>query len=121
MTVRERRDKLRADWKPKSAEHAAAREYLLKTWPALAAIADYKESLPQFRASVAACVRAGDRLALRKLLTHLNAAAVKLGDLASPLDPNSDTDRKALADANEVRQALEKADQEVREFVKGGS
>ena len=44
------RDKLIAEWKPKSAEHAKARDYLLKTWPAIATIPDYVESLPRIGA-----------------------------------------------------------------------
>src|SRR5262249_10470954 len=64
-----RRDKLKAEWVPKNEAHAKAREYLLKTWPAVATIADFKDSLPQIGAAVDECIKNNDRYTLRKLLT----------------------------------------------------
>jgi tetratricopeptide (TPR) repeat protein len=115
---KDRREKLKAEWKPKSDEHAKARDYLLKTWPALATIQDFSESLGTLRNAVEACKKAGDKYAFRKVLTHFNNFAVKLTDLIAPLDGNSDSDRKALKDAEKIRQEVGKLEQEVAEFVK---
>lgn len=116
--VKDRREKLRAEWKPKGDEHAKARDYLLKTWPALGTIQDYKESLGALRNAVDACKKAGDKYAFRKLSSHFNNFAGKLNDLIAPLDGNSDSDRKALEDAKAVREFVGKLEQEVAEFGK---
>jgi tetratricopeptide (TPR) repeat protein len=117
--VKARRDKLREEWKPKSEEHAKAREYLLKTWPALGTVQDFKESLGALRTAVDTCKKAGDKYAFRKLLAEFNAAVVKVNGLTEALDPNSETDRQARMDAQTVREVVGKLEQELAEFVKG--
>ena len=116
--VKARRDKLKAEWAPKNADHAKARDYLLKSWPALATVQDLKDSLPQVRNAIDACKKADDRHAVRKFLTVVSDFAVKLNDLVAPLDANSDADRKSLADAKEVRDVVGKAETELVEFLK---
>jgi tetratricopeptide (TPR) repeat protein len=116
--VKDRRAKLQAEWKPRSDEHAKARDYLLRTWPALGTIQDYKESLGTLRNAVETCKKSGDKYAFRKVLTHFNSFAVKLTDLIAPLDGNSDSDRKALEDARMIREQVGKLEQEVADFVK---
>jgi hypothetical protein len=116
--VRPRRDKLAAEWKPKDEQHAKARDYLLKTWPAVATIQDFKDSLPLIRAHVDTCKKHGDKWTMRKLLTIFSTAAVKLNDLAAPLDASSESDRKLIADATEAGKQFAKLELELREFVK---
>lgn len=116
--IKARKDKLAAEWKPKDADHAKAREYLLKTWPAVATIGDLKESLPQLRTAIDACKKAGDRHAFRRVLGILGGFPTKLTDLIKDLDPNADADRKALTDAKGVRDVVAKIEQEVVEFLK---
>jgi tetratricopeptide (TPR) repeat protein len=118
VQVRPRRDKLAAEWKPKDEQHAKARDYLLKTWPAVATVQDFKDSLPLVLAHVETCKQHGDKWTMRKLLTIFSTAAVKLNDLVAPLDPASDSDRKLLADANDAGKQLARLEQELREFVK---
>ena len=89
-----------------------------RTWKALATIPDYKDSLPALRNAVDACKKAGDKYAMRKLLTVFNEFAAKLNGLIAPLDGNSDSDRKALEDAKTIREVVGKLEQEVAEFVK---
>jgi hypothetical protein len=119
--IKAAREKLIADWKPKSDAHAKARDYLLKTWPAVATIPDFRDSLPEVGRSIDECLKNNDRYALRKLLTIFNAAAVKLNDLAEPLDKNSDADRKLAADANKVGEALAARENAIADFLKKGS
>jgi tetratricopeptide (TPR) repeat protein len=116
--VKARREKLKAEWAPKGDEHAKARDYLLRTWPALGTIQDFKESLGTLRNAVEACKKAGDKYAFRKLLAVFNNFAVKLNDLIAPLDGNSDSDRKALEDAKAIRDQVGKLEHEVAEFLK---
>jgi len=113
------RDKLKADWKPKNDAHVKARDYLLKTWPAIATIPDFKDSLPQMGAAVEECMKNGDRFALRKLLSIFPGATVKLNELISPLDRNADTDRKLAEDASKVVETLAALENRIREFVEG--
>ena len=112
-----RRDKLKAEWKPKSEAHAKARDYLLKTWPAVATIPDFKDSLPQIGAAVDECIKNNDKLALRKLLTIFTASIVKLKELTEPLDVNSDGDRKLFKDAKDVGEAMAALENKIQEFV----
>jgi tetratricopeptide (TPR) repeat protein len=119
-TVKERKAKLAAEWKPKDAEHEKARTYMLKTWPALGSVADLKESLPQLRAAVETCKKANDRHAFRRLLGVLGGFPSKLTDLIKDLDGGSDTDRKTLADAKTVRDVVANLEKDVSEFLKKG-
>lgn len=117
--VKARKDALAAAWKVKDAAHQKARDYLLKTWPAVATIPDFKDSLPHVRAAVDVCAKHGDTWTLRKLLTVFGTAAVKLNDLVAALDPASGTDRKLFADANEVGKAMAALEADVRKRVGG--
>jgi tetratricopeptide (TPR) repeat protein len=113
------RDKLKADYKPKSPEHAKARDYLLKTWPAIATIPDFKDSLPQIGAAVEECMKNGDRFTLRKLLTIFTGSIVKLKELTDLLDQNSDSDRKLAADANRIGESMAALETRIREYLEG--
>ncbi|VTU00509.1 unnamed protein product [Gemmataceae bacterium] len=115
--VKARRDKLKADWAPKSDAHAKARDYLLKKWAAVATVPDFRDSLPDLGRAVEECKKVGDKYTLRKLLTVFTAAGVKLNDLVAPLDPNADADRKLAADAKAVAAALAALEVQITEFV----
>jgi hypothetical protein len=115
--VKVQRDKIATEWKVKDDAHQKARDYLLKTWPAVATIPDFKDSLPQLRAAVDMCKKHGDKWTMRKLLTIFSAAGPKLIELAAALDPASEADRKLLADANAAGKTLAAMEVEVRTFV----
>jgi tetratricopeptide (TPR) repeat protein len=115
--VKARRDKLRAEWKVKDEGHQKARDYLLKTWPAVASIPDFKEGLAPLRSAVDVCKKNGDKWTLRKLLALFSAAGPKLNELAAMLDPSSEADRKLAADAQNAGKVLAALEQEVRGFV----
>ncbi len=117
--VKTQRDKLKDEWKVKNDAHQKARDYLLKTWPAVASIPDFKESLPQLRAAVDVCKKNGDKWAFRKLLAIFGVAGQKLNDLAAALDPASDVDRKLAADAQSAGKVLAAMELEIRGFVGG--
>lgn len=115
--IKARREKLATEWKVKDEAHLKARDYLLKTWPAVATIQDFKDSLPQLRAAVDTCKKNGDKWALRKLLAVFSAAGPKLNDLAAALDPASETDRKLLKDATNAGKVLAALEVEIHGFV----
>jgi tetratricopeptide (TPR) repeat protein len=117
--AKNQRDKLKADYKARSPEHARARDYLLKNWPAIATIPDYVESLPRIGAAVEECMKNGDRFTLRKLLTVFTGSIVKLKELTDLLDQNSDTDRKLAADANRVGETMAALETRIREYLEG--
>jgi tetratricopeptide (TPR) repeat protein len=112
--VRARRDKLKADWAPKGDAHARAREYLLKTWPGLPP-AELEDSLKRVEAEVEVCIKSGDRLGLRKLLTVFSGALAKLSEYVAALDPAADA--KAVASANKAGQALAALEARITAFV----
>ena len=117
--VKAQRDKLKAEWKPKNAAHAKARDYLLKTWPGIATIPDFRDSLPQIGSAVEECMKNGDRFTMRKLLSIFTGSIVKLKELTESLDQNSDSDRKLAADATRVGEAMAALETRIREFVEG--
>jgi hypothetical protein len=117
--VKTQRDKLKAEWKPKNAAHAKARDYLLKTWPGIATIPDFRDSLPQIGSAVEECMKNGDRFTMRKLLSIFTGSIVKLKELTESLDQNSDSDRKLAADATRVGEAMAALETRIREFVEG--
>ena len=112
-----RRAALAAEWKVKDDAHQQARDYLLRTWPAVATIQDFKDSLPLVRAAVDVCKKNGDKWAMRKLLIAFSTAGVKLNELVTTLDPASEADRKLVADANTVGKFLPALEAELRGFV----
>jgi len=116
--VKARREKLAAEWKPKDEQHGKEREYMLKTWPALATVGDLKDSLARLRTAIDACKKAGDKHAFRRYLGILGGFPAKLTDLVKDLDPNADSVRKTLEDAKIVRELVAKIEQEVVEFLK---
>ncbi|MCS6866618.1 MAG: hypothetical protein RMJ56_02815 [Gemmataceae bacterium] len=116
--LKERRDKLAAEWKVQDAAHQQARDYLLKIWPTVATIADFKDNLDRIRAAVDTCKAKGDKLTLRKLLTIFVASRTKLQDLAAALDGTQEADRKLILDATEVGKRMAALEKEITEFVK---
>lgn len=117
--VKARKDKLAGEWKVKSEAHQKARDYLLKTWPGVQTIADFRDSAPLVRAAVEECKKNGDTWTLRKLLTVFSTAVVKLNELVAQLDPTSDADKKLLADATQVGKVMAVLEAEVRKLVEG--
>jgi len=117
-TVKAKQAKLKAEWAPKNDAHAKARTYLLKTWPTVATIPDFKESLPELAKNIDECKKHGDQYTLRKLLFIFSKAVAKLNDLIVPLDSNSDADRKLAVGANETLEVLRNKENEIQEFVK---
>src|SRR5207253_681903 len=109
--VAARREKLKAEWKPKSEEHAKARDFLLKTWPALGTVQDFQDNLPALRTNVEVCKKAGDKYAFRKLQSLFSTFAVKLDELTKTLDPNSEADRKTLDQSKTIQEVIGKLEQ----------
>ncbi|MCE9565632.1 MAG: hypothetical protein K8U57_26720 [Planctomycetes bacterium] len=117
--VKAKRDKLKAEWTPKNEAHAKAREYLLKKWPGVATIPDFKESLPELGRAVDECIKNGDKYTMRKLLTTFTAMGVKLNEQVTALDPNADGDRKLATDASMVVKVLGDLEVKLTQFVDG--
>lgn len=117
--VKARKDKLAAEWKTKDAAHQKARDYLLKTWPGVQTIADFRDSLPLIRTAVDQCKKHGDTWTMRKLLTLFSTAVVKLNDAVGQLDATAEADKKLLADAEQVSKVIAALEQEVRKLVEG--
>lgn len=117
--IKKQREKIAGEWKVKDDAHQKARDYLLKTWPAVASIQDFKESLPLVRTHVDTCKKHGDKWAMRKLLSIFSTVAPKLTELASALDPASDADKKLLKDAESAGKVLAALEVELRTFVGG--
>jgi len=117
-SIKTRREKLAAEWKPKDEQHGKEREYMLKTWPALAAISDIKDSLPRLRTAIDACKKAGDKHGFRSFRSILAGFPTKLNEMVKDLDPNADSVRKTIEDAKIVRDLVAKTETEVIEFLK---
>lgn len=115
--VKARRAKLAEEWKVKDEAHQKARDYLLRTWPAVATIPDFRDSLPQVRSAVDVCKKHGDKWTTRKLLGAFTTAGVKLNELVAALDPANDADKKLLADATNAGKVLAALEQELRTFI----
>ena len=61
--------KTQREWKLKNEAHPKERDYLLKTWPAVATIQDFKESLARVRTAVDVCKKHGRQMDATKA-TH---------------------------------------------------
>ncbi len=116
--VKDRRDKLREDWKPRNAEHAKARDLLFKTWPSLTTLAEFKRHLPEFRAAVDVCKSNSDRMGVEKLRASLPTFASKLNDLIASLDSTTEAGKQGLDDARVIHAELLKIEQEIAAFLR---
>jgi tetratricopeptide (TPR) repeat protein len=116
--IKARREKLRAEWQPRSPEHAKARDYLFKAWPGLNTLAEFRAELGNFRAAVEVCKASGDRHGLRKVLTSLPAFAGKLEEQIKALDPATEAGTKGLDDAKAVRDEMVKLEQEIQDALR---
>ena len=119
--IAQRRNKLREEWKPKSDAHARAREYLTKSWPALATIPDLRESLKPLDEAVDECIRNGDTYTFHRLVAAVAALPVKVNDLVQNLDGANETDRMTLTDAQRILEVVNAIDTKVRASLKKGS
>ena len=111
-------------WKIKNDEHQKARDYLLKTGPAVSTIQDFKDAVVKqndrdgpLRAAVDVCKKNGDKWTIRKVLVGFTAAGVKLNELVAALDASSAADKKLADDATNVGKALAALEQELRAFI----
>lgn len=118
------RDKIAAEWKVKNDEHQKARDYLTKTWPAVATIQDFKDAVVKqndrdgpLRAALDVCKKNGDKWTIRKVLVGFTAAGVKLNELVASLDASTEADKKLAADATNVGKTLAAIEQELRAFI----
>ncbi|QDU24330.1 tetratricopeptide repeat protein [Urbifossiella limnaea] len=112
--IKGRRDRLAEEWKPKSDEHAKAREYLTGTWPKAATAADLKESLPRVRTAVDVLKANGDKHALRRLGRLLAGVPAKVEELARGLEGSP----QELAGLRETAGVLARLDEEVVAFLR---
>jgi hypothetical protein len=118
------RDRIAAEWKIKNDEHQKARDYLLKTWPAVATIQDFKDAAVKqndrdgpLRAAVDVCKKNGDKWTIRKVLVGFTTAGVKLNELVAGLDASNAADKKLADDATNVGKVLAALEQELRAFI----
>jgi tetratricopeptide (TPR) repeat protein len=116
--VKTRKEKLAAEWKPKDAEHAKARDYLLKTWPALATVQDIKDSLGPLRTATDVCKKAKDKYAFRRFLGILGGFPNKLLELTKDLDPNAAGDLKILQDVKSIGEVAAPLEKDLADFLK---
>ncbi len=114
---RARRDKLQQEWKPKNETHAKARDYLLRTWPGIAAVTDHKAALPPLGSAIDTCIQHGDHYTLRRLQQHFQAALARLQQQLETLDVNSDSDRKTAEDIQSIVDALRNLEKRILEFI----
>ena len=79
--VREHLEQLEKAWNTKNAAHAAARGYLVQTWPSLSAL-ELVDNFAKARAALRICRDAGDQLTPLKVMqaTPLHAAHLKAAD-----------------------------------------
>jgi tetratricopeptide (TPR) repeat protein len=115
--VRHRRDQLRQQWQPKSETHAKSRQYLLRTWPGVATVDDFRESLPQLGAAIDECIKQGDHFTLRQLQSHFASAVDKLNQLHDALDPNRERDRQEIEQIQQLGASLAALEKKVQEFL----
>ena len=116
--VKTRKEKLAAEWKPKDAEHAKARDYLLKTWPALATVQDIKDSLGQLRTATDVCKKAKDKYAFRRFLGILGGFPNKLLELTKDLDPNAAGALKILQDVKSIGEVAAPLEKDLADFLR---
>jgi hypothetical protein len=110
-------DQLKRDWAVKSPEHAAAREFIYKTWPQLE-VNGLKAGLPEAKKAFDVCRKNGDALTPRKLLraniVH-GANLKKRQDVLKRQD--TDDNRAEWKTIGQVVEALRKLHAEVAAFV----
>ena len=116
--VKQRREALAAEWQAKSPEHAAAREFLQKTWRNASTVEQYKQASPTLKKSAELLIAQNDRYGLRALLSAIEPAYARIKQMTELLDPNSDVDRPALRELQTVVNIMLEVESATREKLK---
>src|SRR5207247_758961 len=91
--IKERRDRLAAEWKTENADQLKAREYVMNAWRAATTLAEFRAAREPLAAAAAVLTEKNDRLALRNLVASFEGAYAKLKTVTEGLDPNNELDR----------------------------
>lgn len=116
--IKAARDKLAAEWAPKTEEQKKARAYLAGPWRRAATAQEMKAALPTVRESADALTKADDRHGLRGLLASLEPAYARIKDQSDRLSGDAPADRPVLQTLQDVLTALRDIEAKARQHVK---
>lgn len=105
--------------KPADAGHAAARKFIVETWPRLATPNQVRDQLATARQSFEKCKAVGDRLAINKMQQAAVEVVARFGDELKRISDAAmdDADRKALEAFQKVNEDLIKLLKDVQDYV----
>ena len=117
-SIKAQQEKLADEWKPRGEEHARARDYLRKTWPALATVEELNDSLPWLRTAIDVCKKAADKYAIRHLRATLRRFPSELSELIKDMSTASDAGTKTFEQVQEINQFVVPLENEIAEFLR---
>jgi hypothetical protein len=112
-----RYESLKKSWEPKNDKHAAAREFIVKTWPTLE-LSKLAGSMKEVREALETCKANDDALTPRKFLFVTVGLVGKLKEQLATLDPdNNEDDRNVAKRIDELTDDLNRLVREVSDSL----
>jgi tetratricopeptide (TPR) repeat protein len=116
--VKAERDRLKAEWTPKSADHRAARDYLTRSWRNVSTASEFMEAMPRLKKATQTLIQSEDRYGLRGLLASLETAYTRIKDLTERVGGDTPSERAILQTLQEVSKTMDEIAQTAREKLK---
>lgn len=115
--LKDAREKLLAEWRPKDEDHRKARDTMRK-WGTLKSFDDYKENVYDLKRAAEVMAKKGDKLGLRKLLNTFDPAIAALGKLSSETDAATEDGAKVAKEIQSVVELIRGVEEEARESLR---
>lgn len=117
--IKAAREKLEAEWTPKTEEQKAAREYVAgNEWRGASSVEQLKAALPNLQKAADALLAANDKYGLHGMLASLEPAYTRIKEQVDLLDGDSSADRPILTELQKVLSGLQEIETKAREKLK---
>ena len=115
--LKDAREKLLAEWRPKDEDHRKARDAMRK-WGTLKTLDDYKDNVYELKRAAEVMAKKADKLGLRKLLNTFDDAYAKLGKMVTDTDATTEDGTKAVKEIQGVVDTVRGVEEGAREALK---
>ncbi|QEL14618.1 hypothetical protein [Limnoglobus roseus] len=115
--LKDAREKLLAEWRPKDEDHRKARD-VMKKWATLKTFDDYKETVFELKRAAELMARKADKLGLRKLLNTFDPAIAALGKMVTDADTTTEDGAKTVKEAQSLVDLIREIEEQARRDLK---
>lgn len=115
--LKDSREKLLAEWRPKDEEHRKARE-AMKKWTQAKTAEEFKEQAYEVKTAIAVMAKKADKLGLRKLQNTFEPAYAALGKIVNDIDGTTEEGAKSVKDIQSLVELVRAIEDDARTALK---